>query len=93
MVPITSVVPSRFHDPTCEIHPGQHQFIAHDSYIEYRLITQRHHQNIETCADSLIFVPKPDVIDALFQAIIGGIDASPFTPRWAKKYFRDWPNT
>jgi hypothetical protein len=93
LIPISSIKPNRYFDPTCVITSGEHRFINRQSYVEYRFADVKHEQHITTCADRMYYVPHDNVSDVLFSKMISGIDLSPHIKNYVKEYFRKWPNT
>jgi len=91
LVPICSVKPGKFYDPTCVILPGAHSFIKKDSYVEYRLMEIRPTKHICKLVDGNEWTEKEDFNEDLHNRICEGIRTSKFTPRWAKDHYESWP--
>lgn len=74
MVNATSCYPGAYADPSCYLHPGDHPFIKHQSYIAYaraRYVTKAR-LGIEIASQN--FIPHSPQMDPLvFARIIAGI--------------------
>lgn len=77
------------YDATCELAPGCHEFIRLPSYIFYAKATLLRSQGIIKCVEGWTYTPKARLEDVVFVRVCEGVDASPHTPRWAKKYFAE----
>jgi hypothetical protein len=77
------------HDDTCELEVGCHPFIVKPSYILYARAAQVRSDMLIKCVDGWLYTPKERLADEVFERVCAGIDASPFTPKWAKRYFAD----
>lgn len=91
LVPICSIIPGRYHDPTCEIGAGEHEFITAASYVEYRFGTLRRSELITKCVAGWTYHQRSDVEPALLQRICDGVAMSDQAPRWLQEYFEQWP--
>lgn len=85
LIPITSIKPGQFFDPTCLIAPGEHSFIIKESYVLYREIQQRSAAKILACLDNGEFIVKEPVSQALLHRILDGAFVSDFTAPWVFK--------
>ncbi|MBN9309308.1 hypothetical protein [Devosia sp.] len=83
----SSVKPGLFHDKTCLVAPGEHEFITKDSFIEYRLSRVLRCDQIEKAVNGWLYTPKPAVSDELLERIRDGIEQSELTPRFVQEYF------
>lgn len=90
LVPVCSIVPRRYHDPSCEIEPGEHEFINHKSYVEYRFCSNMNSEHITTCVDGWVYNARPDMGPALLERVCDGVEASTEIPMWAREYFIRW---
>lgn len=82
-----SVKPGIIHDITCVLPVGSHPFITTESFVLYGKARQTSAAGLTKCVDGWTFHAKGDMADPPLQSICDGVVASPFTPRWAKKYY------
>lgn len=92
LVPTCSIKEGKYYDATCIIKAGDHPFIRHTSYIDYRLITERFSQQLSQSIQSGNLFLKEPCAESIFQKICFGINLSQHTPKWAKKQFNEWPS-
>jgi len=88
LVNITTVYSGAHYDRTCVIEPGEHDFVIDPSYVVYRRAKTSHMKHLTICVDGWVFRPHDPVSSELFNRICGGVEASSFTPRDMKGYFR-----
>jgi hypothetical protein len=88
LVPITSR--NEKSDTTCTISAGEHEFVQHDSVVEFR------HARVEF-ADTLVagiargeFVERAKVSESLFARIHDGFARSRFAKPFARAFLRDY---
>lgn len=81
LVSFTSVRPGLPHDGACPVHPGEHPFVTHESYVYYRS------PRVEECAtvnkmvgDKLWFAKEP-CSAGLLARIVDGFSRSAMVPR------------
>jgi hypothetical protein len=75
------------YDATCILAPEHHPFIKTPSYILYAKPEKLRAEGIIKCVTGWLYTPKEDCPPDVLKQICNGIAASPFTPRWAKKYY------
>ena len=68
------------YDKTVVLRKGDHPFIKHDSYVNYRLSQIVSLNDLEQKISDGIASIKPSMTTAVFQKICVGISKSPFTP-------------
>jgi hypothetical protein len=88
LISISSVKTGQANDSTCLIPAGSHPFIQTESYVFYAKPQQLPNKGIIKCVAGTLYTPKDDCDPELFKRICDGISTSPFTPRWAKEYYR-----
>jgi hypothetical protein len=91
-VSISRVKDGRVADRTCVLAAGDHPFVQADSFVMYGLARQLPGPGIIKCVISKLYTLKENCSPELIQRVCDGIPESPFTPRWAKKYFADNSN-
>lgn len=89
IVSVSSIKEGIRHDDTCELEVGCHPFITKPSFIFYAKAERVRSAGLIKCVEGWVYTPKERLADDIFQRVCNGIDASPFTPRWAKKYFAE----
>lgn len=87
LVSFSSIKPGRFHDPSCLVQPGEHEFIIKPTYVEYRMARIMRCDHIAKCVDGWTFTPKGPISDALLERIHNGVEQSDFTSGLVIKYF------
>jgi hypothetical protein len=87
-VSLSSIKPGVSHDSTCIVDPGEHPFIEVSSFVLYAKPQQLFRSGIAKSIGSRIYTAKEDCESVLLERIRAGLMSSPFTPRWAKDYFR-----
>lgn len=87
MVSATSVREGVPYDPSCLLHPGEHPFIQHPSYIAYRHLRIDPFEHINSMVGS-VWKPHEPFSPALLQRVLKGVCESRMTPREFKLIFR-----
>ena len=90
LVSIATIREGRYHDGTCEIEPGCHEFVRGASYAFYRdarVITGRHLIAME---EKGVFFAKEDMPAEIVERIFAGIENSAHTPNFAVKFYRKY---
>ncbi len=90
LVSISTIREGRYHDGTCELDAGIHEFVKYDSYAHYggaRVITAQHLVAMEGKG---VFFAKEDVPPNVVSAICDGIEISAHTPNYAIKFYRKY---
>ncbi|WP_371436577.1 hypothetical protein [Polaromonas sp.] len=76
MACVSSVQPHLNNENACLLSAGEHPFIAHDSFVDYRFTRLEAAEAIEKGIASGVFVQKEDCAPALLKKIIAGALAS-----------------
>lgn len=71
LAPVCSIHPRA--DTTCLLHPGDHPFIDHESYIDYRQCRTDPFRHLGDCIQSGYFQRKEDASDELIERIAQGV--------------------
>lgn len=87
LVSVSSIKAGVFHDPTCVIAVGEHDFVTVPSFVEYRLAKTIDGARLKLCAENGIYIPKSPVSATLLARICDGLEDSSFTAAKLKKYF------
>ena len=85
LVNFSSIHDNVYHDDACVVNSGEHPFIKHPSYIEYRLAETVKASHLAKCN----FTQKEPVSDELFKRICDGLILSRHASKRIKKYFID----
>ena len=86
IVPICTVYKDRKYDDSCTVNAGDHDFVKHSSYVDYRKCRYSTALGLERGIEKMLFVDKGIVSVELFDRIIFGVAHSRFTPRFVNKY-------
>ena len=79
LVDIASIYPDIPHDPACELHAGDHEFIQHKSYIAYAHARIEPSQKLVNGVKSGDLVPKTILAQEIFARVCKGLAESRFT--------------
>jgi hypothetical protein len=88
IVIVSSIKPNMKYDSTCEFAGGEHKFITVPSFVYYRRPEQRPATAIDHCLQTGYFVAQAPFDPGHLQRVCDGIANSPFSPPWAKSYYR-----
>jgi hypothetical protein len=86
--PIASIRAGQFHDPTCVIHAGEHEFIRHDSFFVYRRLDTIAARTLALGIDSWSYRRLAPISEQLHLRICNAIAGSVHCPRRVKAYWR-----
>lgn len=86
IVPISSVKPGIFYDPTCVIEPGAHPFITVQSYVLYRKADTILTSLLTKCVDGWLYLKKEDASPELVGRAFEGVLVSEFSPERIRRY-------
>jgi hypothetical protein len=89
LLSVSSIKSEVKHDPTCELDAGCHPFVTKPSFVLYAKASRVRSDLLIKCVDGWVYTPKERLADDVFARVCTGVAASPFTPRWAKKYFTE----
>lgn len=89
VVNITSVDPERPYDTTCVLHPGDHPFIEHDSYVLYAKAVVWKTSSIENRILTGEIVTQPPLKEPVISNVISGFLISPMTNRRILNFCRN----
>jgi hypothetical protein len=93
LVSVSTIREGRYHDPTCKIRAGVHEFVVDDSFAFYghaRVERAAHLVNME---DKGVFFAKEDMPQPIVEAIAAGITLSEHTPNHIIKFFAKYQRT
>ena len=88
VVCIESIIDGAYHDDTCEVEPGEHEFIKKKSYVNYRRAQVCKADRLKKMVDGWVYRPKEPLSQQLWERMCQGIEKSKFTPRGMKDYYR-----
>jgi hypothetical protein len=77
-------------DRTTILKPGDHDFITHDSYINYRMAKIVSLESLSKVLAENKSRTKPSMQQDVFERICKGIMNSPFTPHEVKQLYEDY---
>lgn len=81
LVCVCSKYPNVPYDPTCELAPGCHPFVTHDSYVAYRHARIETSTSLATLVAQGVFIPNQPCADPPFSQIKAGLNTSSNTKR------------
>ncbi|QUS39286.1 hypothetical protein RPMA_10895 [Tardiphaga alba] len=87
-VSLSSVKAGVKHDPTCVLDAGCHDFVTAQSFVMYGKIEKLRSAHISKCVAGWTYKPRGEMPDEQFTRICDGVEASDFTPGWARHYFK-----
>lgn len=87
VVSVSSVKDGLRHDSTCELGIGSHPFITKPSFILYARAERLRSNLLAKCVEGWVYTPRERLDDAVFERVCDGVEISPYTPRWVKRYF------
>ena len=87
LVPFCSIYPGEKYDPACILQTGDHGFLNHASYVDYRNSRIESVNHIRERIDNKIFRVHDPVSDLLLHRIQQGLDNSARVSRHIKDDF------
>lgn len=72
LVCAVSIKPGIIIDDSCLLFPGDHPFIIHDSFIDYKFTRLEHKEHLEKCVNKGLFTVKEQCSSDLIKRIIEG---------------------
>lgn len=86
---VSSVVAGRFVDNACLLAPGDHPFIQHDSFVNYRFLRMEPEAALlRGVADGLL-VPKGPLAVEVYSRVVGGLTVSPHVAPKFLAFFKE----
>jgi len=79
LVGVSSVYPGVPHDPACELHKDDHEFIKHKSYVIYAEARIELAQSLINGVKKGFLVPKGMLAEDIFARVCHGLAQSRFT--------------
>ncbi|MFC4789288.1 MULTISPECIES: hypothetical protein [Giesbergeria] len=86
---VLSIKPGMFVDDSCLLKPGDHPFIRHDSFIDYRFTRLEQAEHVEARVAEGVFDVKESCSPDLIRRIIEGALKSPRIPREYKMILKN----
>jgi hypothetical protein len=80
LVGVESIYPDAPHDPACELHAGDHDFIRHKSYVAYAHARIEPSQKLVNAVKEGLLIPKALLVEDIFARVCLGLMESRFTP-------------
>lgn len=87
-VNISSVKPGIYHDPSCIVQAGQHQFVSRDSWVVYREAAVMRCDRLEYKLASGEIRGHQTTTEELFANVRAGFDISRMVPQKIKRFIR-----
>ena len=87
LVPIGSIYPNKPHDSTCRLYTGDHVFITHDSYVNYKFVRIEETQKLNDGCKNGYFKQLDNLDTRIFARVCQGLMDSRHTPLKAKIFY------
>lgn len=88
LVPFCTVYPGGKHDPACIVQAGEHGFVVHESYMDYRNSRIESVSHIRARIADGTFKEHSPVTEPLLRKIQQGLSFSKRVPRYIKEDFQ-----
>ncbi len=88
VVSLSTIKPQNPFDDTCIIHPNEHPFIKHDSFVFYRRATIQDCNKLISGVKQGVFEAKGIIDATVFSKICNGIESSRYTPPKCLKFYQ-----
>ena len=85
-VSVQSIGARPFHDPTCVLNQGDHSFVSHPSWVNYRTAEIVELDRIERGINQGVLKLKEPMGYEIFQQILNGAFNSKHTPQQVKDF-------
>lgn len=89
LAPVCSVIKDVKPDDSCLLGAADHEFLQHDSYIDYAKIRIERADTLEHGVTSGAIVEKPPVSAAVYARVLAGMGKSKFAKPFAKDFLAD----
>lgn len=86
LVSISTIRLGQYHDPSCIIDVGEHEFVREKSFVKYQMARLEKSDHLIKCVAGWTFTEKPPVSETLLVRIIAGVELSDFTPKFVQDY-------
>ena len=91
LVPVNSVRPGSFRDPSCLLYLGDHPFIWVDSFINYQFARIESAGKIEKAVNATLFEARDPVSSDVYAQVRYGIEQSNFVAQRIKTFYQQEP--
>lgn len=88
IVSLSSVRVGRYHDPTCLLYPGDHEFVTSDSYVKYSTCRMESADKLIRGVKSGVLSPRNTLDGAIFARVCRGVTESRHTPFEIKALYK-----
>ena len=88
LVSVSTIHPSVPHDPACQLHMGDHEFIKHRSYVIYAEARIELAQKLVNGVKEGILVPKGMLAEDIFARVCHGLAQSRFTAPRIRAFYK-----
>ncbi|MBY9067771.1 hypothetical protein K1X12_12735 [Hyphomonas sp. WL0036] len=88
LVNVTSIYEGVHFDPACVVEVGEHPFIKHKSYMNYRLADVHVSARLTKMVGLRYFTPGDAASEELVEKILKGAEASDYIPKRILKYLK-----
>lgn len=87
LVPVCTAYPGGKHDPACIVQAGEHGFVVHESYLDYRSSRIESVSHIRDRINDGTFREHAAVTEPLLHRVLQGLGNSTRVPRYIKDDF------
>lgn len=86
-VPVCSIKSEVYIDDSCILQEGEHPFVKHESFVEYRNSRIDDATHLLSCVQEKTFIPHEPVSSELLNRILSGLKNSKQVKRYIKDEF------
>ncbi|GMQ79088.1 MAG: hypothetical protein BMS9Abin02_1643 [Anaerolineae bacterium] len=84
---LASVRAGSYHDPTCILYPGDHDFIQRESYVNYQRARIEPIEALSRGVSDGLFIPKGTIDSGIFMRICQGLLDSRHAAEKMKRFY------
>lgn len=88
LVSLSSIKDGQFHDPTCLIEAGSHEFVKVRSFVRYQMARIDLAAHLTKCVDGWTFAAKDPMPAEIVCQMLAGALVSEFTPIFVQEYIQ-----
>jgi hypothetical protein len=88
LVSVTTLYNEDYHDPACVLEAGEHPFVRHKSYIDYRKAMIQPVAHVEKMRDQGVWSEHGKCSPAVLEKIYNGIFVSPRVKRFVQEILK-----
>jgi hypothetical protein len=93
LVSLSTIREGRYHDGTCEVPPGVHEFVTDHSFAFYGHARVERAAHLVKMEEAGVFFAKGDMPAHVVEAICAGIEQSAHTPNFVVRFYKKYLRT